>query len=159
RVRGSSRRETMLPKINLPSRRPGRAARLALALGALTAAAFAASPARAQQATFHLDRLEMPGAPDDGLVLFRPVTQPRPTFYAQRGLGYALRPLKTSQITSEKATLDSSHGAVIQDQFSTYMSAGLQLGDRVTFGATLPVAWIQDGHQPNYSGSILSTTK
>src|SRR5277367_4866349 len=37
--------------------------------------------ANAQQQTFHLDRLEIPGAPDDGVVLFRPVAQPEAIFY------------------------------------------------------------------------------
>ena len=56
--------------------------------GACVAAGLLVAPAAvAQQSTFHLDRLEMPGAPDDGLVLFRPVTQPRATFFAQIGLG------------------------------------------------------------------------
>ena len=30
--------------------------------------------ASAQQSTFKLDRLEVPGAPDDGVAVFRPVT-------------------------------------------------------------------------------------
>ena len=129
-------------------------------LATLVAAGLLYAPGTlAQQSTFHLDRLETPGAPDDGLVLFRPVTQPRAVFFAQLALGYQLRPLHTSNITSEKATLDASHGGVIQDQFSSYATVGLQLGDRVTVAATLPVAWIQDGYQPNYSGSILATNK
>jgi OmpA-OmpF porin, OOP family len=143
----------MLPHRHVPVRR------LALAAASFAIAALATAPARAQQTTFHLDRLEMPGAPDDGLVLFRPVVQPRATFYAQLGMGYALRPLKTKHITSEAATLNQSPSAVIQDQFSTYASVGVQFLDRVSLGATLPVAWIQDGHQPNYSGSILATSK
>ena len=118
-----------------------------------------ASEARAQQSTFHLDRLEMPGSPDDGLVLFRPVTQPKPTFFAQLGLGYQLRPLHTNNITTDKTTLDSSHGGVIQDQFATYATVGLEVGDRFIAAATLPVAWIQDGYQPNFSGSLLNTNR
>src|ERR1700733_12776413 len=41
------------------------------ALGAL-GSLLAAAPCGAQQPTFHLDRLEVPGSPDDGVVLFRP---------------------------------------------------------------------------------------
>ncbi len=58
-----------------------------LLLGA--AAALSAETAAAQQKTFHLDRLEMPGAPDDGVVLFRPVTNQRTIFFGQLGIGYS----------------------------------------------------------------------
>src|SRR5262249_3284554 len=95
---------------------------------------------------------------DDGLVLFRPVTQSRAIFFAQLGLGYQRRPLHTSNITTEKSTIDASQG-VINNQFTQYSSVGIQFLDRLTLAATLPVAWVQDGQQPNYSGSILATNK
>jgi len=44
--------------------------------------------AHAQQQTFYLDRLQVPGAPDDGVVMFRPVTQPDNIFYGQMGVGF-----------------------------------------------------------------------
>src|SRR4051812_33547282 len=98
--------------------------------GAATAIAplGATSSASAQQTTFHLDRLEMPGGPDDGTVLFRPVTQPRPIFFGQLALGYQRRPLHTSNIISadDRATADRSSAGVINDQFSTYATVGLQ---------------------------------
>ena len=65
----------------------------------------AAGSAVAQQQTFHLDRLEVPGAPDDGAVLFRPVTQPHAIFYAQLGLGLSFDPLRTSNITNDASAL------------------------------------------------------
>ena len=67
----------------------------ALAAGGAVLAA-TGGDAQAQQTTFHLDRLEVPGAPDDGLVLFRPATQKLQTFYAQLGLGLSVDPLRTS---------------------------------------------------------------
>jgi outer membrane protein OmpA-like peptidoglycan-associated protein len=130
-----------------------------VALGALltaTAALMAApEPAQAQQQTFHLDRLEVPGAPDDGVALFRPVTHEGTIFYAQLGLGLAINPLRTKDITNDGSTLQASRTNVISDQFSTYMSAGFEFFNRLTVGATLPVAWIESGNQPTSPGPIL----
>ena len=61
--------------------------------------------ADAQQQTFHLDRLEVPGAPDDGVVLFRPVTKDESIFYAQLGLGLSINPLRTDNITNYQPAL------------------------------------------------------
>jgi outer membrane protein OmpA-like peptidoglycan-associated protein len=111
----------------------------------------AARPAGAQQPTFHLDRLEVPGAPDDGLVLFRPTTNEHSIVYAQLALGLAINPLRTANITNDPGTLRTSPSAVITNQFSTYLSAGFELFDRLTLGFTFPVAWEQSGNYPNYS--------
>jgi OmpA-OmpF porin, OOP family len=131
-------------------------------VGVAAGSLFLWSPAAdAQQQTFHLDRLEVPGAPDDGLVLFRPVTRPETMFYAQLGLGLSINPLRTSDITNYPPALRASPTNVISSQFSTYMSAGFELLDRLTLGATFPVAWIQTGGQPTFPGSAfggVSTT-
>jgi outer membrane protein OmpA-like peptidoglycan-associated protein len=117
---------------------------LAVACGVL-----AARPAGAQQQTFHLDRLEVPGAPDDSLTLFRPVTQEYATFYAQLALGLSIDPLRTRNVTQDPAVLRSSDTNVITSQFSTYLSAGFELLDRVILGATWPAAWEQSGSLPS----------
>jgi len=122
-----------------------------------------ARPARAQQHTFHLDRLEVPGAPDDGLVLFRPVTRPDAIFYTQLGLGLSIDPLRMSNIGIYTAsnTARQVPSNVITSQFSTYLSAGFELLNRVTLGATFPAAWVQTGNQPtsdNSSNISYSTT-
>ena len=116
------------------------------AISALAAGIFTAGQARAQQDTFHLDRLEVPGAPDDGMVLFRPQTQQETTFYAQLGLGYSLNPLHTGDVTNNSTVLKLSSNP-ITNQVSTYLSAGMEFFDRLTIGFTLPVAWIQTGNQ------------
>jgi outer membrane protein OmpA-like peptidoglycan-associated protein len=124
------------------------------ALGVAAAALVLAlwvSPSAAQQRTFHLDRLEVGGTPDDGIMIMRPVTQQRTIFYAQLGLGYSLRPLRTTTITSDPTTLKQSSNAVISNQFTQYTSVGVELADRFIFGLTLPVTWIQTGGNPNYS--------
>ncbi len=117
--------------------------------------------ARAQQATFHLDRLEVPGAPQDGVALFVPDTLKEPTFYAQLGIGLSVNPLRLSDIADAKVdptTFARSDSNVITTQWSTYMSAGFELFDRLTLGATFPVAWIQTGNEPNYSATAFTGT-
>jgi outer membrane protein OmpA-like peptidoglycan-associated protein len=119
-----------------------------------TAALLWSAGAGAQQATFHLDRLEVPGAPEDGLVLFRPVTDQRTIFFAQLGLGYSLNPLHTSNVINDQTTLRASSTAVISSQFTQYMNAGFQLLDRWTIAASLPITWIESGQNPNYPNGL-----
>jgi len=113
----------------------------------------AAGSASAQQQTFHLDRLEVPGAPDDGAVMFRPVTQPTATFYGQLGVGLSIDPLHTSNITNDISAIRASSTNVVTSQFSTYLSAGFELLDSLTIGATFPVAWGESGNTPVYPDS------
>jgi outer membrane protein OmpA-like peptidoglycan-associated protein len=116
---------------------------------ALAGALLVTRSADAQQQTFHLDRLEVPGAPDDGIVLFRPVSDPTTIFYAQLGIGYSANPLRMTDLTNNAATLQASAINAITSQFSTYLSAGVELFGRLTLGGTFPAAWIQTGNQPN----------
>lgn len=137
---------------NLSSGRAGRATwGISLLLGA--AATLSTETASAQQKTFHLDRLEMPGAPDDGVVLFRPVTNQRTIFFGQLGIGYQLRPLRTSTITSDSDTLRRSRSSVIQDQFAVYGNAGFQVLDRATLSIAFPWYPIQTGGNPDYAAA------
>lgn len=126
--------------------------RAVASLAGASALAFASTGA-AQQKTFHLDRLEMPGGPDDGIALFRPVTNQRTIFFGQLGLGYQLRPLRTSTVTSDSSTLARSSSTVIQDQFAVYGNAGFQVLDRATIGLAFPWYPIQTGENPQYVGT------
>jgi outer membrane protein OmpA-like peptidoglycan-associated protein len=108
----------------------------------------AARPAAAQQQTFHLDRLEVPGAPDDGVVLFRPAVQDAAILYGQLGVGLSVDPLRMGNITNG-AVQRASAGNAITDQLSTYMSAGVEFLNRFTFGVTFPAAWLEGGNQPS----------
>jgi outer membrane protein OmpA-like peptidoglycan-associated protein len=129
------------------------------ALGAGLAAAVAttlySSAARAQISTLRLDRMEVPGAPDDGIAIFRPVTQQKSIFYAQLALGFSLRPLRTSTVTSDATTLSRSANAVIRYQLTQYASMGFQIADRFTLGLTYPIVWGQSGQNPDYAVSSL----
>ena len=147
-------RETLVGMSESHARRPRPrpATRTALAgIAVATAALAGASSAQAQTKTFHLDRLEMPGAPDDGIALFRPVQNQRNIFYGQLALGYSLRPLKVRNITSDTSVLArTQRSSVIQDQFTVYASTGFQLLDRATFGVTFPWSPVQTGENPDY---------
>lgn len=110
------------------------------------------SDAKAQQKTFHLDRLEMPGAPDDGIALFRPATQQRSIFFGQVGIGYSLRPLRTRAITTDPAVLarKSTESAVVQDQLAVYGNAGFEILDRAIIGIAFPWYPFQSINNPDY---------
>lgn len=112
-----------------------------------------ARDASAQQKTFHLDRLEMPGAPDDGVAVFRPVTNQRTIFFGQLAIGDQWRPLRTSSITSNQATRDRSSTAVIENQLAIYANVGFEILDRVTLGLAFPWYPEQNGQNPTYIGS------
>lgn len=115
-----------------------------LALGA------SARTAEAQQKTFKLDRLEMPGAPEDGLTLFRPVTNQRTIFFGQLGIGYQANPLRTSTVTQDPGTLQRSGHSVITNQLEVYGNAGFELFDRATLGIAFPWYPVQNGENPTY---------
>jgi OOP family OmpA-OmpF porin len=136
---------------SLGMRAASRRKHIAAAAALATAALASSERAEAQVKTFHLDRLEVPGAPDDGIALFRPATQQRNIFYGQLAIGYSLRPLKVRNVTSDTSVLArTNRTAVIQDQLTVYGSAGFQLLDRATFGVTFPWTPIQDGGNPDY---------
>ena len=103
--------------------------------------------AAAQQTTPHLDRLEIPGGPDDGMALFRPVTHPESIFFAQMALGFSLDPLRTSNITTDRSVINASAVNVISDQLTSYATAGFEFLDRLTLAVTLPVTWAEAGNQ------------
>src|SRR5580704_12780872 len=103
--------------------------------------------ASAQQNTFHLDRLEVPGAPDDGLVLFRPTTQERAIVYGQIGLGLQINPLRMSDIiTNDLGTRSKSPTNAVTSQFTVYASAGFELLDHLTLGVTIPIGVEESGN-------------
>jgi OmpA-OmpF porin, OOP family len=131
---------------------PFRMLKTAAIVSAIGGTFLAARPAAAQQQTFHLDRLEVPGAPDDGVVLFRPDVQDAAMVYGQLGLGLSVDPLRMGNITNG-AVQRASAGNVITDQLSTYMSAGVEFLKRFTFGVTFPAAWVEGGNQPSGSAN------
>ncbi len=135
-------------------RRIGRWLMAALSGGALLAAP---ALAHAQARTFYLDRLQIPGAPDDGMVLFRPVTQPQAIFFGQLAMGYSYDPLRMSTLVNETPTLKASAHSVIEDQLTLYPVVGVQFLNRFTLSLGLPFSPWQQGQNPNYQGSLLQS--
>ena len=122
------------------------------AFGAVVAAS---STARAQSATFYLDRLQIPGAPDDGMVMWRPVTQPDNIFYGQLALGFQYAPLRTNTIIQDAATQKASAANVIDTELTIYGSAGFELFNRVILSVNFPWNPLLTGQNPNYPSTNL----
>ncbi len=132
---------------------PSSRGRRVFAAAALAAGLLLPDSAQAQQRTFHLDRLEVPGAPGDGVALFRPTTEQRDVFYGQLAVGYQLRPLRVRSITSDPSVLSRRRGTstgVVENQLSMYGSAGFQFLDRFTLGVNFPWVPYQSGSNPDY---------
>jgi OmpA-OmpF porin, OOP family len=128
--------------------------------GVATAAALAlglcAPRAEAQQQNFHLDRLEVWGAPDDGIGVQRPVTNDKTIFFAQLALGFSLNPLHTSTVINTSVASGSATtfpNAIVAGQFTEYGTIGFEFLDHFTLAATLPVTEEWGNNPPNVSGS------
>ena len=120
--------------------------------------------AAAQSHTFHLDRLEMPGGPDDGMVMFRPVVQPNTILFGQFGIGVSVNPLRTTNIVNslQKTIVNQSDRGVVKTQLTLYSTAGIQFLNRFTASLTFPFSPLQTGSNPNYPptfiGNNINTT-
>jgi outer membrane protein OmpA-like peptidoglycan-associated protein len=111
--------------------------------------------ADAQQHTFELDRLVVWGAPDDGIGIFRPVTNDKPIFFGQLALGYSLNPLHVNDLTSGNIPIvPNSSSIVIQGQWTEYLTAGFEFLDRFTVALSLPITE-EYGHTPDYTTGIM----
>lgn len=128
-----------------------------LPTAALAALTLVSGPAAAQQPTFHLDRLEMPGGPDDGMVMFRPVVQPNTILYGQFGIGYSVNPLRTTNIVNslQKTIVNQSDRGVVKHQLTLYSTAGIQFMNRFSVGVSFPFSPLQVGNNPNYPTSFI----
>ena len=134
-----------------------KARRWLLPTAACAALTLVSGRAAAQQPTFHLDRLEMGGAPDDGMVMFRPVVQPNTVLFGQFGIGYSLDPLRTTNIVNslQKTIVNQSDRGVVKHQFTLYSTAGIQFLNRFSAALTFPFSPVQLGTNPNYPISFI----
>ncbi len=134
------------------------AAQRAVAAAFALAVTVSAGRAGAQTQTFALDRLQVWGAPDDGIGILRPYTSDKPIFFAQLALGYSLNPLRANDLTSGIIQLaPGASSVVIQGQFTEYVTAGFQFLDRFTLAASLPITE-EYGNTPDYASGVLMGT-
>lgn len=132
----------MAPARCLPNRFVG----IVLALAALVLVLASAKPASAQQATFYLDRLQIGGAPDDGLAVWRPRMGEKTRFYGQFALGYSLHPLRGETIAPLSVRNPSETPNPVNNQLTNYLSAGVEIMNRVSLGLTMPIVYFQNGN-------------
>lgn len=120
-------------------------------LCAISAVSFASATSHAQRA-FYLDRVQIGGAPDDGLFTRRAYMSPETRLYASTALGFAVNPLRASTVAASSSVEEKIEN-LIEAQLLSYFSAGVEIGGRVAFGLTVPVAWIQSGGDVPIAGS------
>ena len=99
----------------------------------------------------------MPGGPDDGMVMFRPVVQPNTIVFGQFGIGFSLNPLRTTNIVNslQKSIVNQSDRGVVKTQLTLYSTAGIQFLNRFTAALTFPFSPLQSGNNPNYPPSFI----
>lgn len=104
--------------------------------------------AAAQQTTFYLDRLQMAGAPEDGVGIWRPRSVEGTRLYGQFGMGYSLNPFRVENYID---TIDQSqlveqrpdHGHPVRMQLVTYSTVGVNFLRYFTAQGTFPLAVCQ----------------
>jgi outer membrane protein OmpA-like peptidoglycan-associated protein len=119
---------------------------LLFAFTALVTVLAASRQASAQQSTFKLDRLDIGGAPEDGYSVWRPRMGDKTRFYGQFALGYSLHPLRGASVASTTALNPSQTPNPVNNQLINYLSAGVEIMNRLSFGVTMPIVWFQNGN-------------
>lgn len=107
-----------------------------------------ASSANAQSGYFYLDRAQISGAPDDGFMVWRPYLSEKTRFYANAVLGYQHNPLRSDTVTADALT-ESRIDNPVEGQFTTYLSAGAEIANRLSVNLMIPVGVFQiNGNDP-----------
>lgn len=114
--------------------------RLAAWCGVLLLVAYASS-ANAQRA-FYLDRVQIGGSPEDGLVSRRPFVGQTARVFGSLTAGYVLNPLRASTVAASPS-VEGKIENLVTHQALAYLNAGVELGGRVALSLTLPVALYQ----------------
>jgi outer membrane protein OmpA-like peptidoglycan-associated protein len=110
----------------------------------LAGTVLSSATASAQQKTFHLDRIQVPGAPDDGLVAWRPYFHEKTRLHGSLTLGYTLNPLRAETLT-DRQSVEARIEDPLDHHVVSYMSAGMEFSGRFGFAFQLPVVLFQDG--------------
>ncbi|AUX40188.1 uncharacterized protein SOCE26_015870 [Sorangium cellulosum] len=126
-------------------RRARRSPRSAAAL--LTIALLLAWPRRseAQESTFYLDRLQVAGAPDDGMAVWRPAIGPTRLF-AQATVNYAHNALRVETFVHDPARARALRGPAVASQLTTHYTVGAELLERGAIQVSVPLIVLQRGY-------------
>lgn len=125
-----------------------RALRLALLIwiAAASVVLLGARDARATQRTFYLDRLQMSGGPDDGIVAWRPYAYEKTRIYVNGGLGFTLNPLRGGPLT-DKPNIEQQLENPVRQQTILYAQAGWEFSGRFAVSLQIPLILSQGGGQ------------
>jgi hypothetical protein len=116
----------------------------------LLAAAFAslatlvAGSAQAQQRTFYLDRIQVSGAPDDGLAVWRAYLAEKTRFYGAATLGYTLNPLRKESLTDNPNVVNQLENPV-SNQLVMHLAVGAEFAGRFGVNLSLPIIMYEGG--------------
>lgn len=114
------------------------------------------SVASAQTNTFYLDRIQVAGAPDDGMAIWRPRMHEETRFYGQLALGFGLNPFRVENHIEdpvESAVISNAAGAPVRQQFNLYTHIGIEFLERFGVQASLPVVLVQTGNDTAVPGA------
>ncbi len=112
----------------------------------LTLVVLVAPEARAETTTFAVDRLNMAGAPGDGIAVWRPDMADTTRFFGQLGLGLSLNPLRVSNYIDNLNNIDKVKGNPLTRQVITYFDAGVEIWGRVSLQVAFPLIVNQAGN-------------
>ena len=109
--------------------------------------------ALAQQTTFYLDRLQVAGAPGDGIGVWRPQTTDTTRMYGQLGFGYSLNPFRVENYIDkidQSGIVEKQNGHPVSSQVTTYAGIGVSFLGHFTAQASFPLA-VYQGNNPTSS--------
>lgn len=136
---------------------------VAFASTAIAAACLLAPKAAdAQTTTLYLDRLQIGGAPEDAIGLWRPYWNPKTRFFGQFGAGFALNPFRIENHRDSPdvaAILNRDSGPPVRAQILGYANVGTEILDRLSLQVGLPFIFFQTGNRtsvPDAPGNSVS---
>ena len=106
-----------------------------------------APQAGAQPTTFAVDRLDMAGAPGDGIGVWRPDMADKTRFFGQLGLGVAVNPLRVANYVDNLDDVGKVKGNPLTRQVITYFDAGVEILGRVSLQVAFPLIVNQAGNE------------
>lgn len=132
------------PKGILVAQRVRRHLAALLRLVVLAVVTLVPAESRAQQRTFYLDRLQFSGAPDDGVVAWRPYMYEKTRIYVDGALGFTLSPLRAGPLV-DNPNIERQLENPVREQTIFYAEGGLEFGSRFLVSLQIPLILFQGG--------------